>query len=66
MAHNNPGFTTFAPHPDGHLVHLEVRGRLRGAEDFVVTRNEVLLGRNAPSYLPPWWARRRLAEVLTW
>lgn len=35
---------------DGHWVFIEVKGRILGAEDFVVTRNEVLYGKNADRY----------------
>ena len=32
------------------MVFLEVKGRIREADDFVVTRNEVLCGKNADRY----------------
>ena len=50
MPHNNPGYDVRSLTPDGHLVFLEVKGRIAGAEDFVVTRNEVLYGKNADRY----------------
>lgn len=51
MPHNNPGYDVRSVAPDGHLVHLEVKGQLSGAEDFFVTYNEVLFGKNAaPRY----------------
>lgn len=50
MAHNNPGYDIRSRTEDGHTVFLEVKGRIRGAEDFVVTRNEVLCGKNADRY----------------
>ncbi len=31
-------------------MHLEVKGRVQGAETFSVTRNEVLHGKNADRY----------------
>jgi superfamily II DNA or RNA helicase len=51
MPHNNPGFDITSLGADGHVVHLEVKGRIEGAEDFFVTYNEVLFGKNAaPGY----------------
>jgi hypothetical protein len=32
--------------PDGHLRYIEVKGRIEGAEDFWVTKTEVLHGKN--------------------
>jgi hypothetical protein len=50
MPHNNKGYDVRSLTPDGHWVFIEVKGRILGAEDFVVTRNEVLYGRNADRY----------------
>jgi superfamily II DNA or RNA helicase len=50
MPHNNKGYDIRSLTPDGHLVFIEVKGRILGAEDFTVTRNEVLYGRNADRY----------------
>jgi len=50
MPHNNPGFDIRSRTDDGHWVFLEVKGRIAGAEDFIVTRNEVLYGKNADRY----------------
>ena len=50
MPHNNPGYDIRSLTPDGHLVHIEVKGRIEGAETFVVTRNEILHGKNADCY----------------
>jgi superfamily II DNA or RNA helicase len=50
MPHNNPGFDIRSLNEDGHLVFLEVKGRIAGSEDFTVTRNEVLFGKNADRY----------------
>ena len=50
MPHNNPGFDIRSLTDDGHYVFLEVKGRIEGAEDFTVTRNEVLYGKNAERY----------------
>jgi superfamily II DNA or RNA helicase len=56
MAHNNPGYDIRSRTPDGHWLYLEVKGRIAGAKDFTVTRNEVMLARNT---VP----RHRLAMV---
>ncbi len=50
MPHNNKGFDIRSLTPDGHLVFIEVKGRILGAEDFMVTRNEVLYAKNADRY----------------
>ena len=51
MAHNNPGYDIESLTPEGHLVFLEVKGRIAGAEDFFVTYTEVLRGKTAaPHY----------------
>jgi superfamily II DNA or RNA helicase len=51
MAHNNPGYDIESLTPEGHLVFLEVKGRLAGATDFFVTYTEVLRGKTAaPHY----------------
>ncbi|WP_232778629.1 helicase-related protein [Carbonactinospora thermoautotrophica] len=47
MPHNNPGYDVRSRTPDGHYVFIEVKGRVLGAEDFHVTRNEVLHGKNS-------------------
>ncbi|GGK73319.1 helicase-related protein [Streptomyces flaveus] len=47
MPPNNKGFDLRSWTADGEgLLHLEVKGRITGAEDFVVTRNEVLHAKN--------------------
>jgi superfamily II DNA or RNA helicase len=56
MAHNNPGYDIRSRTPDGHWLYLEVKGRIAGAKDFIVTRNEVMLARNTTP-------RHRLAMV---
>ena len=56
MAHNNPGYDIRSRTSDGHWLYLEVKGRIAGAKDFVVTRNEVMLARNTAP-------RHRLAMV---
>ena len=50
MPHNNPGFDIRSTTEDGRLIFIEVKGRIEGAEDFSVTRNEVLFGKNADRY----------------
>jgi superfamily II DNA or RNA helicase len=46
MPPNNPGYDIRSLTADGHAVRLEVKGRIAGADDFVITRNEVLAGKN--------------------
>jgi hypothetical protein len=46
MAHNNPGYDIRSLTQDGHLIHIEVKGRRVGAQDFYVSRNEVLVAKN--------------------
>ncbi|HWD10172.1 MAG TPA: helicase-related protein, partial [Actinomycetota bacterium] len=48
MAHTNPGFDIRSENRDGRLRFIEVKGRVAGAENFVVTRNEILHGLNVP------------------
>ncbi|GGM39984.1 helicase-related protein [Dactylosporangium sucinum] len=50
MPHNNKGFDIRSLTPDGHFVFIEIKGRILGADDFTVTRNEVLYGKNAERY----------------
>lgn len=51
QAFNNKGFDILSIEPDGHAVTIEVKGRIAGAEDFFITHNEVLTGKNAqPRY----------------
>ena len=46
MAHNNPGFDIRSVAPDGTVFRIEVKGRIEGAEDFQITRTEVLTAKN--------------------
>ncbi|MDQ3384709.1 MAG: SNF2-related protein [Actinomycetota bacterium] len=46
--HSNPGFDVRSEAPDGETLFLEVKGRIAGADTFVVTRNEILHGLNVP------------------
>jgi superfamily II DNA or RNA helicase len=47
MPHNNPGYDVQSRAGDGHLVFIEVKGRVTGAENFWVTKTEALTGKNA-------------------
>jgi len=47
MPHNNPGFDVRSLDPDGHLLFIEVKGRIEGSDSVTVTRNEVLFGLGA-------------------
>ena len=47
MPHNNPGYDIQSRTGDGHLVFIEVKGRIAGAEEFWVTKTEALTGKNA-------------------
>ena len=49
MPHNNTGYDIHSTTPDGDSVFIEVKGRIAGAEDFTITLNEVLLGKNVPA-----------------
>lgn len=46
MPHNNPGFDIRSEQADGPSIRIEVKGRIEGAEDFQITRNEVLTAKN--------------------
>ena len=50
MAHNNPGYDVRSLTPDGHLLFIEVKGRIAGAETVTITRNEILHGLNKPDH----------------
>ncbi|BBG03919.1 MULTISPECIES: helicase-related protein [Pseudonocardia] len=47
MPHNNPGYDIRSTAPGQPTVFIEVKGRVAGADDFFVTYNEVLFGKNA-------------------
>ena len=47
MPHNNPGYDIESRRPDGHLIFIEVKGRIEGAEEFWVTSTEALHGKNS-------------------
>lgn len=46
MPFNNRGYDIESVDQDSHLIHIEVKGRLAGAEDFFITRSEVMHGKN--------------------
>ena len=48
MARNNPGFDVRSEGPMGEVCFIEVKGRIEGAETFLVTRNEILHALNVP------------------
>ncbi len=61
QAFNNPGFDILSTDAAGDTWRIEVKARLAGAEDYFVTHNEVITGKNAvPRYrlalvrVDPW------------
>ncbi|MGQ0615462.1 MAG: helicase-related protein [Acidimicrobiia bacterium] len=48
QARNNPGFDIRSEDPDGTVRFVEVKGRIAGADTFIVTRNEILHALNVP------------------
>lgn len=48
QARNNPGFDIRSEGRDGTVRFVEVKGRIAGAETFLVTRNEILHALNVP------------------
>ena len=51
QAFNNPGFDILSTEPSGDTIRIEVKARIVGAQDFYVTHNEVMTGKNAaPRY----------------
>ncbi|WP_347350528.1 helicase-related protein [Intrasporangium sp.] len=46
LAHNHPGYDIRSSAPDGSVFKIEVKGRFEGADDFTITRNEVLTAKN--------------------
>ena len=47
MPHNNPGYDIVSSRDDGHLIYIEVKGRVEGADVFWVTKTEALHGKNS-------------------
>ncbi|BAD59296.1 helicase-related protein [Nocardia farcinica] len=56
QAFNNKGFDILSTAPNGDTYRIEVKARIAGAEDFFITHNEVMTGKNA-------YPRYRLALV---
>ncbi len=51
MPHNNKGYDILSLDADEHLVWIEVKGRVAGAEDFTITVSEVLFAQqNGPQH----------------
>ncbi|MEP7193232.1 MAG: DUF3883 domain-containing protein [Actinomycetota bacterium] len=46
MAHNPPGYDVRSGNLDATVIRIEVKGRLTGSDDFVITSNEVLTAKN--------------------
>ncbi|MFC7483094.1 DUF1156 domain-containing protein [Luedemannella flava] len=54
---NNPGFDILSETSDRPPIRIEVKARIDGADDFFVTHNEIVLGRNAARTIDwPWSA----------
>lgn len=51
MPVNNPGFDIRSMSSDGHLLFIEVKGRIEGAESVTITRNEILTGLNTDHWI---------------
>jgi superfamily II DNA or RNA helicase len=51
MAHNNPGYDIESTTRDRHLLFLEVKGRVSGAETVTITRNEILTSLNTDRWI---------------
>jgi hypothetical protein len=48
MPRNNKGYDIESKAADGGLLFIEVKGRVEGADTFMVTASEVGVGRNKP------------------
>ena len=46
LPHNNPGYDIRSTFGDGETFLIEVKGRIVGATDVVVTRTELLTAKN--------------------
>lgn len=47
LAHNHPGYDIASITPDEQrVITIEVKGRIAGADDVTITKNEVLTGKN--------------------
>lgn len=51
MAHNHKGYDIESHLPDGGMIPIEVKSRIEGSDDFFISYNQVLTGKNsAPKY----------------
>lgn len=50
MDPNNPGYDIVSTNESGTLFHIEVKGRIAGADDFFVTNREIRVGQNSDNY----------------
>jgi hypothetical protein len=48
MPHSHPGYDIRSALPSGETIFLEVKGRIEGADTFVVTQNELRFAANVP------------------
>ena len=48
MPHNHPGYDVRTTTTEGETSFLEVKGRIEGADTFVVTQNELRFAANVP------------------
>jgi hypothetical protein len=48
MPHTHPGYDIRSALPSGETLFLEVKGRIEGADTFVVTQNELRFAANVP------------------
>lgn len=46
MPHNNPGFDIRSEAEDGRTIFIEVKGRIEGGSDFLISRTEVQTAKN--------------------
>ena len=51
MPPNNPGFDIRSAAADGHLLFIEVKGRIAGADSVTITRNEILTSLNTDRWI---------------
>lgn len=46
LDHNHPGYDIRSLDGDDRVVRIEVKGRIAGADDFTITKNEVIASKN--------------------
>jgi hypothetical protein len=51
MPHNNPGYDIASTTIDRHLLFIEVKGRIAGADTVTITRNEILTSLNTDRWI---------------